>query len=204
MPRAIRSSSAMRTIRSSASSTGGCAPFPDDLRERLAKFELRLHPEKTRLIAFGRYARTPSRAGRQEGRGLSTSWASRTTARKARRQVPTRAQTSANEWGQAPGDQGNDATPQASPIAEQGNGSRSVVTGYVAYHAVPTNSRSISAFRYHLQKWLEVLAAAQPTARMTWERMNRLISLVTAAPASATPGRITGSASNIQGRSRVR
>ena len=36
--------------------------FLADLRERFAKFGLELHPEKTRLIEFGRYA-AASRAG---------------------------------------------------------------------------------------------------------------------------------------------
>ena len=36
--------------------------FQTELRERLLKFGLELHPEKTRLIEFGRYA-----AGRREG-----------------------------------------------------------------------------------------------------------------------------------------
>ena len=39
--------------------------FLDDLRERLAKFGLELHPDKTRLIEFGRFARA-----RRKERGL--------------------------------------------------------------------------------------------------------------------------------------
>ena len=38
--------------------------FLEQLRERLRKFGLELHPEKTRLIEFGRYA-----AERREKRG---------------------------------------------------------------------------------------------------------------------------------------
>ena len=36
------------------------------------------------------------------------------------------------------------------PIPEQGNWLRQVVTGFFAYHAVPTNSRALSAFRHHV------------------------------------------------------
>ena len=56
--------------------------FLDELRERFAKFGLELHPDKTRLIEFGRFA-----AGRPGGRGVwasrrrSISWASRISAR---------------------------------------------------------------------------------------------------------------------------
>ena len=41
--------------------------FMDDLRERLAKFGLRLHPKKTRLVEFGRFA-AANRARRGQGR----------------------------------------------------------------------------------------------------------------------------------------
>ncbi len=39
--------------------------FMDDLRERLAKFGLEMHPGKTRLIEFGRFARVNRKSRRQ-------------------------------------------------------------------------------------------------------------------------------------------
>jgi RNA-directed DNA polymerase len=36
------------------------------------------------------------------------------------------------------------------PIPEQGKWLRQVVTGYFAYHAVPTNGHAIMAFRFHV------------------------------------------------------
>ena len=51
--------------------------FLDEMRERLKKFALTLHPEKTRLIEFGRFAAGPLKPirvrkspGPSEGRGL--------------------------------------------------------------------------------------------------------------------------------------
>jgi len=41
--------------------------FLNDLRERLAKFGLTLHPDKTRLIEFGRFA-AERRSVRGQGR----------------------------------------------------------------------------------------------------------------------------------------
>ena len=50
--------------------------FLDAMRDRLGKFALSLHPDKTRLIEFGRFAATdPSYAG-WESRKPSRSWAS--------------------------------------------------------------------------------------------------------------------------------
>jgi hypothetical protein len=61
-------------------------------------------------------------------------------------------------------------------IAEQGQWLKSVVAGYVAYHAVPTNGRSISAFRSHvIQMWLKSLRRRSQRHTMPWERMNRII-----------------------------
>ena len=55
--------------------------FLAELRGRFAKFGLELHPDKTRLIEFGRHAARNRAAGVRASRRRSTSWASRTSAR---------------------------------------------------------------------------------------------------------------------------
>lgn len=93
------------TTRSTCGSSSGGAPCPGDMiavryaddwiagfqfrddaerfwravAERLGQFGLKLHPEKTRLIEFGRFARD-NRGRRGQGRTPSTSWASRIAA----------------------------------------------------------------------------------------------------------------------------
>ena len=79
-PRATWSSYATPTTRSSASCRRDARRFLDAMRERLAAFALTLHPDKTRLIEFGRFA-----AANRERRGLecrrpSRSWASSSSA----------------------------------------------------------------------------------------------------------------------------
>ena len=54
--------------------------FLHALGERLGQFDLALHPAKTRLIEFGRFAEVDRRA--QGARRRSTSWASRPIARR--------------------------------------------------------------------------------------------------------------------------
>ena len=49
--------------------------FLEDMRERLRKFSLSLHPEKTRLIEFGRLAAQNSRGAGLANRKPSSSWA---------------------------------------------------------------------------------------------------------------------------------
>jgi RNA-directed DNA polymerase len=53
--------------------------FLNDLRNRLASFSLSLHPDKTRLIEFGRFAADSRRKRDEENRKRSISWGSRTT-----------------------------------------------------------------------------------------------------------------------------
>ncbi len=60
-------------------------------------------------------------------------------------------------------------------IPEQGDWLRSVVTGYFAYHAVPTNSQALCAFRHHvLWFWRRSLERRSQTAGVTLAKMDRL------------------------------
>ena len=61
------------------------------------------------------------------------------------------------------------------PIPEQGRWLKQVVTGFFAYHAVPTNSRALSAFRHYvIDRWRRTLRRRSQKDGMTWERMTRL------------------------------
>ena len=60
-------------------------------------------------------------------------------------------------------------------IPEQGAWLKSVVRGFNAYHAVPTNFRAIGAFRYHVVEiWLKSLRRRSQKYNLTWERMLKL------------------------------
>src|SRR5262245_37147322 len=153
--------------------------FLNDLRERLAAFALSLHPEKTRLIEFGRYA-----AERRAGRGLGkpetfdflglTHYCStekggtgfqlgRTTQRK-------RMRTKLREIKETL------RLRRHVPIDEQGQYLGAVLRGNFAYFAVPTNTRLLSAFRYYVGiMWFKSLRRRSQRHRLTWERMCRLI-----------------------------
>ena len=62
------------------------------------------------------------------------------------------------------------------PIPEQGKWLRQVVTGFFAYHAVPTNSRALYAFRYHVMDlWRRSLRQRSQKDHTTWERITRLV-----------------------------
>jgi RNA-directed DNA polymerase len=60
-----------------------------EFQQRLVKFGLELHPEKTRLIEFGRFAAHDRKRRGRESRRLSLFWVSRISAGSAGRTEPS-------------------------------------------------------------------------------------------------------------------
>jgi hypothetical protein len=60
-------------------------------------------------------------------------------------------------------------------IPAQGRWLKAVVTGYFAYHAVPTNSRALGAFRYHVTHlWRRTFRRRSQKDGLTWGRMTQI------------------------------
>lgn len=158
---------------------GDAERFLRELRRRFERFGLRLHPDKTRLVEFGRYA-----AERRAKRGLgkpetfdflgfthycgtrrdgsfaikrkSIADRMRAKLREIKTQLKLRMHNSA---------------------VEVGGWLRTVVQGWFNYHAVPGNSDRLNQFRTQVQRlWLRTLRSRSQKGRCwTWERMQRLI-----------------------------
>ena len=182
--------------------------FWDTMRERLREFALSLHPDKTHLLAFGRFAaarRERCGLGKPEtfdflgftmicGKSRSGGFLVR---RKSRRD---RMQAKLEEIKEGL------RRRRHQPLPEQGTWLKRVVTGYFAYHAVPTNNRALGSFRYHVAKPLAPLAAATQPAEphhvgSDGQAGHRL------APQSAHPSSLAASSaspSNTRGGSRMR
>jgi RNA-directed DNA polymerase len=151
--------------------------FWDDMRERLRAFSLTLHPEKTRLIEFGRFA-----AQNRERRGLGKpetfkflgfvfiSGKSRRGDFQVRRKSRgDRMRAKLRETKEALRERRHE------PIPEVGKWLAQIVAGYFAYHAVPTNSTALHAFRYHVAVlWHRQLCRRSQRAYVVWERMAKL------------------------------
>jgi RNA-directed DNA polymerase len=151
--------------------------FLDEMRERLWKFALSLHPEKTRIIEFGRFA-----AERSRRRGLGkpetfnflgfTFICGKTRAGKFQLQRRTR-----RDRMQAKLRNIKETLRRCMhrPIPEQGNWLGQVVRGYFNYHAVPTNARALDVFRHHVTDlWRRTLRRRSHKDRITWVRMTQL------------------------------
>ena len=137
--------------------------FWADLAERFAKFGLELHPDKTRLIEFGRYAAERAEAADGASRRRSTSWASRTSAgRPGRDSSAAPADVSQAMRRKLEEIKATEATP-ARTRPEVGRWLRTVVRGHFNYHAVPGNNAALSSFRYQvIRLWRRALSQAQP------------------------------------------
>jgi group II intron reverse transcriptase/maturase len=155
--------------------------FLKELRERFAEYGLELHPDKTRLLEFGRFAEA-NRAKRGEGKpetfeflGFTHICAKRrsdggyTVQRKT---IGRRLRQKAKEVGETLMRQ------RHQPVAQVGRWLKSVVQGFFNYHAVPGNRRSMNAFRTLINRsWLRALRRrSQKGTSLNWQRMQKLIA----------------------------
>jgi group II intron reverse transcriptase/maturase len=148
--------------------------FLVNLRERLGKFGLELHPDKTRRIEFGRYAEE-NRKRRGEGKpetfdflgfthisgknGLGRFMVRRTSIRKRMRaklrQIKQRLRERMHD-----------------PVNQTGQWLKSVVQGYFNYYAVPGNLKSLGVFRDRvLALWWRTIRRRSQKRRINWTRI---------------------------------
>jgi group II intron reverse transcriptase/maturase len=151
--------------------------FLDAMRERLGKFALSLHPEKTRLIEFGRLA-AESRERRGLGKPETFNFLGFTficsKSRRGKFQIKRKSRHDRMRVKlQAIKQELRRRIHQ--PIPVQGKWLRQVVTGYFNYHAVPTNGPALAAFRFFVTElWQRTLRRRSQMDGMTWERITRL------------------------------
>ncbi|WP_396330564.1 group II intron reverse transcriptase/maturase [Burkholderia anthina] len=151
--------------------------FWDAMRSRLEEFALALHSDKTRLLEFGRYA-----AANRQSRGLGRP---ETFAflgfificgRSRRGAFQLQRKTRGDRMRERlRGIKEELRRRMHEPIPVQGKWLGQVVRGYFAYHAVPTNSRALGAFRYHVvDLWRRALRRRSQKDHMTWTRVERI------------------------------
>jgi hypothetical protein len=181
--------------------------FLDAMRARFEEFALSLHPDKTRLIEFGRHA-----AARRERRGLGkpetfnflgftiicgkSLKGSFLLHRKSRGdRMRAKLQEIQEELRQR--------RHQAIPL--QGEWLRSVVSGYFNYHAVPTNGRALTVFHYHVRRlWLRTLQRRSERDGSTWQRIEKLAAEWLSNRESSIPGQASALPSGTRGTSGMR
>jgi group II intron reverse transcriptase/maturase len=147
------------------------------MRERFAEFALSLHPDKTRLIEFGRHA-----AAERERRGQSrpetfnflgftfisgTSRSGKFLIKRKSRRDRTKAKLKEVKE--------ELRRRMHQPIPEQGKWLSRIVAGFFNYHAVPTNMPALVVFRVRITElWRRTLARRSQKGGYVWDRMAKL------------------------------
>ena len=151
--------------------------FLKQLRERFAKFALELHPEKTRLLEFGRFAaENRCKAGRGKPETFDFLGFTHICGKKrngrfvvVRQTIRKRFQAKLSEVKAELRQRWHD------PIPEVGRWLGSVVRGHVRYYGVPMNSRAISLFRFAVGRlWHRALERRSQKGHVAWTRMQRI------------------------------
>jgi group II intron reverse transcriptase/maturase len=152
--------------------------FWAELKERMQKFQLELHPEKTRLFEFGRQAaKNRKRAGLGKPETFDflgfTHICGKTRRGRflvLRQTIRKRMQAKLQEvkiglWRR-----------MHDPVPEVGKWLKSVVGGHLRYFGVPGNRHALAHFRYAVSNlWHRALCRRSQHGRVKWERMKRLI-----------------------------
>src|SRR5450755_2969027 len=154
--------------------------FRTALTERMRKFHLELHPEKTRLLEFGPYA-IDQREWRGEGKPETFNFLGfthicvkkRSNGRFTvlRQTIRKRLQTKLNEV------KAELRRRMHEPIPKQGKWLRAVVGGHFRYYGAPMNQPALAVFRFRVGGlWHRSLSRRSQNGRVLWDRMRRLIT----------------------------
>ncbi len=152
--------------------------FLNELGERFAEFGLELHPDKTRLIEFGRFA-AQRRQRRGDGKPETFDflgfkhicakaksgrfWVKRITISKRMRAKLHEVKAEIMRR-------------RHQPIPALGRWLASVVQGHAAYYAVPGNIEAVKTFRTQVERyWFRALNTRSQRTRLNWTRMNRIV-----------------------------
>jgi RNA-directed DNA polymerase len=154
--------------------------FRAELTERMRKFNLELHPEKTRLLEFGPYA-IDQRQWRGEGKPETFNFLGfthicvkkRSNGRFTvlRQTIRKRLQTKLNEV------KAELQRRMHEPVPEVGKWLQAVVRGHIRYYGVPLNQNALWIFRFQVGRlWHRALSRRSQNGRVLWDRMRRLIN----------------------------
>jgi len=181
--------------------------FLRDFQERLAKFGLEVHPEKTRLIEFGRFAASERRR-RGQGKpetftflGFTHFCGTNSTGRfvvwrhTAAKRMRAKLRVIQQELRRMMHD----------PVAIVGAWLKRVVEGYYQYHAVPGNLSVLSRFRERLCRyWRHVLRRRSQRRKPDWDHLRPIFERWIPRPRTLHPYPDVRFDARIQGRSRMR
>jgi group II intron reverse transcriptase/maturase len=153
--------------------------FQEELKERFLKFGLELHPEKTRLIEFGRYAaERRKRRGEEKPETFTFLGFTHICGRRKkdgkfeilRQTIKKRMRAKISEIKNELKKRMHDS------IQDVGHWLTAVVIGHYRYFGVPGNYNDMNDFRNAIsENWIQVLRRRGQKRLITWEKMRKLI-----------------------------
>jgi len=151
--------------------------FQRAVAERLGQFGLKLHPDKTRLIEFGRFARE-NRRRRGQGKPQTFDFLGFThccgTTRKGHFMV-LRLTSAKRLRAKLQAVKLELRRRMHHPILAQGQYLRAVVTGHGRYFGVPCNGARLRQFGHQVERlWHRTLCRRSQTHHLPWRPMHRL------------------------------
>jgi group II intron reverse transcriptase/maturase len=181
--------------------------FKCAVEARLGQFGLRLHPEKTRLIEFGRFARD-NRSRKGQGKPDTFDFLGFThccgKTRKGKFMV-LRITSAKRLRAKLLAVKTELRRRMHQPIAEQGKYLRAVVAGHARYFAVPCNGARVQAFRFQVGRlWHRTLCRRSQSKYLSWKRMHKIVAHWLPSPRICHPYPNQRLIVTTQGRSRMR
>jgi len=142
------------------------------------KFALELHPDKTKVLAFGRYADERRRRRKQSGATATFDFLGLThicsvtregmfalVRHTMRKRMTAKLRTIGTELRRR----------RHESVPAQGRWLSAVLRGHYNYYSVPTNIKALGMFRYALTlRWYRSLRRRSQRSRLNWTRMNAL------------------------------
>jgi RNA-directed DNA polymerase len=151
--------------------------FKHELKARLSKFKLKLHPQKTRLIEFGRFA-SKDREDRGKDRPETfnflgfTHICGKTKAGRFKLKRKTMSQKMRRKIAEIKQEMRDRLNNR---ISEVGKWLRSVLLGHYRYYGVPGNIGTLYSFREALLHWwYKALKRRGQRRRISWDKMVRI------------------------------
>jgi len=181
--------------------------FLADLRDRFAQFGLELHPEKTRLIEFGRFAASNrARRGDRKPETFEFLGLTHICAQDRRGRFKLKRVTSKKKMRtKLHSVKAEMRRRMHHSIPEQGRWLASVLDGHYRYYAVPDNSEALRGFRERvIRHWRHALSRRSQKDGIAWTRMRRLADRWLPEPRILHPWPNVRFDARTQGRSPVR
>ena len=165
--------------------------FLVELKERFLKFGLAIHPDKTRLIEFGRFA-VEDRAQRGQGKPETFNFLGFThicgRTRRTKKFIVLRHTSAKRMQARLKEIRKELMFRRHRPIHELGAWLAEVLRGYYQYHAVPSNYAKLRAFRRLVRRcWYQALRRRGQRRRLTWARFGPLADQMLPAPRIVHP-----------------